>query len=588
MTELASLLEERRIRKIVCIDDENAPPRIESLEDAANAIARNPPRRIRLFAQQDPRFEKLSALRASLVSEESDEVRARLGPLLQELADEHKLQGKDLEALGRHMYQGYVGDTTKRLRAPFQGQQLEPLSFREWQERATEIVAHATQENRVLLLVDEINERERDIDLNGVKLLSSLWRNHVTSVQFIDVIVLTSNCSPEQEFEEARSLLESVRDDLKDPELSREVARAFVISKDRLDRDPLEAHFVVHLTRMKAAQLRWELVTLTTKALDDANKESLTWLEQIPLSAFQGSVFASSESEGAAEIETLLRLVGIRQRAGLEKKLKSDGELRAKIAEMRAFSLKRLDAAHVTASQPDLQTLRKLEFERAGDHVNSLFAPIACGDVFTFRAEKFETSAMLLANPCDLALRSDGSRKLRRGWLVKVLSDTKGALVEIERKRGGLAPLSYMLTTGSREEDAAYLFNNSNVESVDLSILDFCWTNADGRVELKPPTAKEAFDFVLPSQRKRLQFLAKVANSGKLGVIELWGTEFKPAVGDVGKDVEHAMDGISLERSICFDVARVWRLAPDFAAAVLAALAQSIARPAFGHDFRSN
>lgn len=583
MTELTDRLSERKIVSIFCIDDENAPPAVESIDEAVEAIATQSPRRLRNFAKIDSRFEALSELRTGQNDIEVDERRAQLRPVVEELVEKHHLLGQDFRRLGETLYQGYKGDTADRLTVPFPGRLLQSLSFAQWREQVAGIVQGVSADARILLLVDERNDRETTVDLDGVKVLASLWRDHRAALAHIDVIVLTSNCAPDKEFEEARSLLQAVREELRAaPPLANEVTRAFVISKDRLDQDPLDSHFVVHLNRLRAAQLRGELVALTTQALREAVTESIGWFEQIPLSEFQGSVFVSSGNEGAAEIDTLLRLAGIRQRVGLEQKLRSDGTLRDKLAELRSFSLKQLDAEHVAASQSDLRELRHLEFERPANHVNSLMAPLACGDVFFFKSGAFERTAMLIGNPCDLALRSDGTRKLRRAWLVEVSRDTKAVLQKLEQDRGARAPLSYMLLTGNRDQDTAYLFNNSNIESIDLTVLDLCWTNTHGNAELYPPSALDAFGFVLPPQRKRLQTLAEKARISKFGSIELWGADLPPTVEDSDEQV---LGEVRLDKRVSYSISRCWRLAPEFAAAVLSVLAQSMARPVFGHDY---
>jgi hypothetical protein len=583
MTALGDRLAGRSIARVYCIDDDNVPPLIQTADEAAAAIATQQTRRMRAFAALDSRFNDVSLLRQQISNLEVDERSAQLRPVVDELATQQGLQGKDFEALRATLYQGYKGETAEKLRVPFPGRLLTSLSFAEWQRDAEQILGSATATSRILLLVDEINTREPDVDLDGVKLLASLWRSHRGALAFIDVIVLTSHCRPAQEFAEAQTLLESVRAELRDPALEPQVTRAFVLSKDRLDQQPLEQQFVIHLNRLQAAQLRGELVTLTTQVLQEAIRDSVSWLEQIPLSQFQGSVFVSSESEGAAEIDTLLRMAAIRQRVGLEKKLRMDGELRAKIAAMRSFSLKAIDADQVTASQLELRQLRQQEFERAGDHVNSLLAPLACGDVFIFKSDQLERTAMLLANPCDLVMRSDGTRKLRRGWLVELTKGAKAELLQREQQQGARAPLSYMLPTGNRDEDEAYLFNNSSIEAIDLAVLDLCWTNEGGKVAFDPRSAQQAAQFVLPPQGKRLLVLARRVNEAKFTTIELWGYDFAPVV-EQAENVE--LGNVRTSTRVSYEIRRDWRLAPEFAGAVLSAMSQCIARPVFGHDYR--
>jgi hypothetical protein len=233
-----------------------------------------------------------------------------------------------------------------------------------------------------------------------------------------------------------------------------------------------------------------------------------------------------------------------------------------------------------------LRELRALEFERPGEQLNALLAPIACGDVFRLILEKndqtVEKLAVLLANPCDLVLRPDGVRKLRRGWLVEVVKKTKAEVAELERAEMTRPPIGYVLNTGQHDGDIAYLFRNSNVESVDLDALDLCWTNVSGFGSLEPTEAQAAFGFVLPAQQKRLEHLARRVNDDKFATMELWGYR----VALTRESATPAQIGaLTSAAKVSYPIAREWRLGGEFASAVLLALSHSIARPVFGHDY---
>ena len=190
-------------------------------------------------------------------------------------------------------------------------------------------------------------------------------------MDYVDTIILTSACAPHEEFEESSRLVAALRTDIQDPNVRAKVRRAFVISKARLDKGNLDKHFEMHLSRIDAADLRSQLADLTKAALNKAVSDSLQWLEDMPLSEFHGSVFVSSEKEGSAELDTLLRLVSIRQRVELETQFGETGPLQEKIVQMRQLSLKHLDPDYAKASHAELRALREQEFERSGKLLNS-------------------------------------------------------------------------------------------------------------------------------------------------------------------------------------------------------------------------
>ena len=173
-------------------------------------------------------------------------------------------------------------------------------------------------------------------------------------------------------------------------------------------------------------------------------------------------------------------------------------------------------------------------------------------------------------------------RKAKRGWLVPLRKDTRQNLEEIIKKSGDGATLLYKLYTGSEEKDVGYLFTNSSVDAIDLDVLDLCWTNVGGRATLDPATLAQSRESILLAQKKRVEILAKRAGEGRFHDIELFGADYRPTRSEVAKVV---VGSLKMGTRIEYPIARVFSLAPEFAAAALSSLSQSIARPAFGHDF---
>jgi hypothetical protein len=587
VTALTDQLTNRKIKRIISIDDENAFPVIDTLDALTDAIVGGKKHALGILAKEDPRFAAIVAKKAELGGTGADDLRALLRTDLEQLINEQKLGGQDYQKIAGIIYYGHQGATTRKLGKPFPGGRVEALSFAQWEQQYAEILGATSEDERLLLLVDERNEYEKTTELNGSRLLARLWMEHTARMGHADTIILTSACAPDAEFKESKNLIAELRNAIADPAVRAKVRRAFVISKERLDAGNLETQFEMHLNRIAAADLRSELADLTKKALHDAVSDSLQWLEDMPLSEFHGSVFVSSENEGSSELDTLLRLVNIRQRAELERRFGSAGPLQEKIAQMRRFSLKHLDPDYAKASHVELRSLRQLEFERPGALLNSIVTPLCCGDVFQLTESQggganAERLAVLLANPCDLTLRSNGRRKAKRGWLVPLRKDSKVNLDKIIAQSGEGASLLYKLYTGNEGDDVGYLFTNSSVDAIDLDILDLCWTNVDGRAILDPATLASSNESMLVAQKKRIALLAQRAADDRFRHIELFGTEYRASQTLVAKVSIGAQE---LGNRIEYPIVRVFSLAPEFAAAALSSLSQSIARPAFGHDF---
>ncbi len=571
---LLDQLQIRKISKVYYVDDENAPPRLTNQDELVSAVVEASLRRLRTLVNRVEAFRPILDLRQQYQHRDADREEMRLDVEREVGSILEQLEPNDFATAGAVLFQGYRGDTARALRQPFPDNRLEPLSFSDWLLRAKEIVDSASPDERILVLVDEFNVREPDTDLNGTKLIADLWTNHENALPNIDLIILTSNCEPNAEFEEAKRVLEDVRG------LAGGLVkqRTYVISKTRLSAGQLDTQFVTHLNRLRASELRAELTTRATDALHEAIRDSLNWLERIPLSEFQGSVFASSVHEGTSEIETLLRLVGIKQRTNLEKKLRTDAGLTDAVAKLRAFTLDVLDASYVTAAQTDIRELRTLEFERPGSHVNSLHSALVCGDVFEFTSGDETKEAMLLASPCDLVVRPEGERKLRRGWLVSVQRSTVAA----EKAATDPPPLRYRLPTGKKDDDIVYVFDNSNVESVDLAILDLCVFESDGLATVSRESIQGAFQSLLPPLQRRAELLLARVGGRDLLKFELWGKIYEPSYIDFNPlQIGAATQSVG----ISYAIRRTWRMAPEFSSAVLTSLSQCMARPVFGHNY---
>jgi hypothetical protein len=576
------LLKERNFRTVVVIDDENAMPRVDSIESLARELVRAKASRRRFLVSRDNFFADVCELAAPREGLDFEALQADVRAWLE--GRELEVTSARLELVSDILLPRVAGPTARKV-----GGQLDeayvrllPFSFGEWQDRQAEILQGASQNERVLLLVDDRNEHEPTVDLDGPRVLRDVLASAAEKLPFIDAIMVTGSCDPASELEKSQELYELVSELLEEGGRSGVFKKVFVFSKERFNGQFVES-FNIHLNRIEASRLSIELADATEAVLKNALQDSLDWLKRIPLMEFHHSIFVTAQTEGAAEIDTLIRLASIRQRVALEVLLRQDKNVQTRIEQMRQFTPDGFGGSLPPASTSALRELREQEFERPGSHVNLLRAPIACGDVFTFTAAHAEHArtftAILLVNPCDLVLRADGTRKLSTGLLVQVEKITWTAATERAKKE--VSPLLYRLASGGGSEDIVYVFNNSRIESVPLHVLDLCWSNEDGAASLDPDSVVEAMPTFAAPQRARLKQLSTRADERRFANLELWGTELEPSL----KVPDPWQPGTT---AVSYPVRREWRLAPEFAAAALSALSQALARPAFGHDYRQH
>lgn len=584
---MLDLLKERNFRTVVVIDDDNAPPLIDSIDALATALVNSTPRKRRTLAEVEPFFKEGCGLAERAEGVDSESLQANVRAWLESTGE--NLNGDKLKLAADVLFQGSTGPTHEKLRKELHQAEVElrAFSFGEWQRTGHEVLGKAAADGRVLLLVDEINDKEPAVDLDGQRVIRDVLANAAGRLPYIDAIMVTSNCEPANELEQSHTLYQQISSLLTGTGIPPNFKKVFVLSKARLDDHSFVGSFTLHLNRIEASRLSIELADATKEVLTTAVQDSLDWLKRIPLMEFHHSVFVTAQMEGAAEIDTLVRLATIRQRAALERLLREDKTVQTRIEGMRRFTANGFGEDTPSASNSALKELREQEFERPGSHVNLLRVPLACGDVFRFKTEDskgtaHEFTAMLMGNPCDLVLRPDGKRKLTTGLLVQVKKVSNAQAEELAKQENSTSPLLYRLATGSKPEDTVYLFYNSRIESVPLHLLDLCWTNEDGIAKLVPQEIRESLCFLPGPQRARLESLSSRANEKRFAHLELWGTDLKVTVGDVGAQ---QVGNIQLGAKVEYPVAREWRLASEYASAALSALSQAISRPAFGHDY---
>ncbi|WPC66368.1 hypothetical protein SBP18_18060 [Rhodoferax ferrireducens] len=586
---MLDLLKRRKFSSIVCIDDDNASPLVNSVESFADALVNVSPRKRKNLVTADAGLQECCNTAGDLAEPDLEARKAGVRAVLEVMRDTGELTGDRMAAAAAVLFQGYAGSTQKLLRKVFEGDGVafSAYSFGGWQEQKAEIIALAGQDSKILMLVDEVNDNEPNVDLDGEGVLADMLSIYGESVPFIDAIIVTSNCNPDDELTESHKVYASIAEELRERGVDPSFKKVFVLSKDRLSRTDLSESFVVHLNRIEASRLSIALSDATKAVLNGAVDESLDWLKQIPLMEFHNSVFVTAQNEGAAEIDTLVRMASIRQRSALEKVLRENPSVQGYIEEMRKFPIGGFGGSMPSASNSVLRELRDLEFERPADHINILHAPLACGDVFSIRTEDSqgdaqEFTAMLLVNPCDMVLRQNGHRKLTTGLLVQIKKVSNQEATKILTQEKLSSPLLYRIATGTGDEDFSYLFYNSKIEAVPLSVLDLCWTNAGGSADLKPDDLAASFGALTPPQQARIQVLVARAESKRFARVELWGTELEVLMEDFA---ETLIGSVSAKNRVKYSVTRTWRFAPEFAAAALSALSQALARPAFGHDY---
>lgn len=264
------------------------------------------------------------------------------------------------------------------------------LTPNQWQGRADELLERASRE-ATLFLIDQKLEDGRE----GGSLVKSLLDSSSEGCFFC---ILTADTDIENEFDDWQRLCEKY---------GFEPGRVGIVAKE-------------HLTGNQIGFARMLKISLTAREVQDVQErvlveartgleEALERFSELDLKTLTSIVFESSHQEGAWEVETILRVVRAFIGESLDARVYGDQEI--------ANSVKDIAAAASVGTGPD-ERLTQFAFKiqhaeryATSDYLSTRRVALANGDLFVVAHSSNSKSLwVLVAQPCDLAIRSNGKR----------------------------------------------------------------------------------------------------------------------------------------------------------------------------------
>ncbi|MES1971631.1 MAG: hypothetical protein V4472_04170 [Pseudomonadota bacterium] len=308
---------------------------------------------------------------------------------------------------------------------------------------------------------------------------------------------------------------------------------------------------------------------------------------------FEHAVAKSSEGEGVSELETLMRLFTIVQRDRIKRELLKEEQL-------GAF----LDAAHTAREIADvgrslsdeatrrLAKLRHSELYEAGDLINEFRDPLRNGDLFEIGSGDKLSMWVLIAQPCDLMVRSDGKRTYEKNFKVAVLAPVtrKPLGDEPEIKPYHEFKLERLDHDGLQAGSVVF----TKATPVSLHVLDLVVLRADGVCEIDsndadpfPTFSSMSWDNRAPTLRRDFKAVADKIED----VRSQRGGDHK-AKTLAGYLMPRAAPGAVIAQHAAYDkgrfsyaIKRTGRVREPFASSLLAAFSRYLSRDAYEHDF---
>lgn len=282
-----------------------------------------------------------------------------------------------------------------------------------------------------------------------------------------------------------------------------------VIAKERLsDQENENAINDALVTAIKRAGLRRSLHEVLRRIETDVTEaftSAGSMLLEIPPEQLEQYVVERGRTEGVSELHIVERAITATVSQKLRDSFANNTSIQASTVRLRALRSITLDNM-TPAIHQHLEQFRKLEIWEPDSLINSSYTPLACGDVFELDIQELSNGVakkrfLLLGQPCDIAVRSNGTRDLETAFFIPL--KVKAAPAESKLKE----PLLPFKLDG---EQLACDFRSAT--SVRLEVLDLASFRKDGRVR---------FDLNQPFPEHMLPGLEAIYNkwSPKLNLI---------------------------------------------------------------------
>lgn len=327
----------------------------------------------------------------------------------------------------------------------------------------------------------------------------------------------------------------------------------------------------------------------------NALAEAADRLEEIDAQDLHEAFFASQLGEGADETEVMATFLRRQIELRASQLQWEDHDLAETSAKLRNVALG-IPKQSRTATQ-ELVTLQREALYDMGQHVSASALPLLPGDIIAVLDEEQWWSQnaiqlhvesrlfLVVGQACDLAVRDTGARSGEPAYVdvvdVKVWEgDQPPQLGQLTRNKQLLFGLPYLLASGGHA--CATLRSHAlPALALDLAVL-----NPTGRA-IHVSEAKLS-PWAMPGWRRRHRTLVTQQVAGKTQVLERLDdlTEAGPAVRDalaaLSTKLVRGLVRIELrDGTLGFNLARVGRLAPHIANALVSAVRAAQSRPAF-------
>jgi hypothetical protein len=298
------------------------------------------------------------------------------------LTYEYDAAEKDRDA--RNYFENVVGEAAE----------TKYLSLKQWEKTKTELLEEATAKP-TLFIFDEDFTLEGESSTHGRKLINQI---HSANPGYKYVYaLLTHNASDDTaELDLHKNIVEN------SPEIAEYV---LVFAKNRLANDG--HRFAERMKQLLLMRLFQALKRRLKAETEEASRDAMAKIEGLGIESFERIILNTSRIEGAWSPDTFVRVIGVYQQQQVSQNIRKNAELHQFVRDIDPICEVKTPLKNDEVTK-DAQSLQHDEIYETGERVNLVHLPLASGDIFRDDAGQ---EYILLAQPCDLMVRSKGYRR---------------------------------------------------------------------------------------------------------------------------------------------------------------------------------
>jgi hypothetical protein len=360
--------------------------------------------------------------------------------------------------------------------------------------------------------------------------------------------------------------------------------RFVVIPKLHLSKSPIMFAQLLKFTALSPVfeQLKQETKEIIKKSATAAALK----VDEVSIFDLDHIVFKVSADEGLWEPDMLFRLHSMFHRLESRQLAHETGTLETIAAQLRKVNGIPMELLPTPSSAWALQQKELYEFD---EHINKNHLPIELGDIFE-RVDGASTKKyLLLAQPCDLMVRSDGERhpELKRIPLIEIV-------LLVDKEPNNPTEMPYFDSSPEKK----WFVKFKAVHFVLELLLDLCVFNQDGMAKIT--IGGEIPLGIRPAWKKRYDLLTRYWRR-KVTKADMFAPADKEtqAVVQVKKKVAKELNCLLFDddlfkgqlsesegmRLVTFNCKRIARLTSARAIGMLMEYTSTLGRPAYDRDF---